>query len=198
LIAREINSHKRALIRLVDEHLTADGRALLDALLEKEELPEIEEPPKVQRYRLTLLKKFHHSTKPSKIKANIADLQLLRRLYSAIEPTLSALDLTDEDLRYYANSVIKAEIFQVSRRAVPDRYFHLIAFIAYQTFKLHDLLIDAFLQSVQSTLNTTRREHKELYYTSRIERRQALNAVITDLDHGVIATRFPAAHWDSL
>jgi len=187
LIAGEINAHKRALISLVDERLTMEGRALLDALLEKEELPETEEPPKVQRYRLTLLKKFHHSTKPSKIKANIADLQLLRGLYSAVEPTLLALGLTDEGLRYYATSVIKAELFQVSRRAAPDRHLHLIAFIAYQTFKLHDLLIDAFLQSVQSTLNTTAREHKELYYTSRVERRLALNAVITDLDHGVIA-----------
>lgn len=187
LIAREINTHKRALIQLVDEHLTAEGRAMLDDLLEKEDVPETEEPPKVQRYRLTLLKKFHHSTKPSKIKANIADLQLLRSLYSAIAPTLAALDLADEGLRYYANSVIKAEIFQVTRRAAPDRYLHLLAFIAYQTFKLHDLLIDTFLQSVQSALNTTGREHKELYYTSRVERRQALNEVITGLDQSIIA-----------
>lgn len=186
LIAREINAHKRALIRLVDEHLTMEGRAMFDALLEKEDVPETEEPPKVQRYRLTLLKKFHHSTKPAKIKANIMDLQLLRSLYKAIEPTLDALGLTDEGLRYYANSVIKAEIFQVSRRAAPDRYLHLLAFIAYQTFKLHDLLIDALLQSVQSALNTTGREHKELYYTGRVERRQTLNVIIADLDQSVI------------
>lgn len=136
---------------------------------------------------LSLLKKFHHSTKPAKIKANIADLQLLRSLYGAIEPTLLALGLTDEGLRYYANSVIKAEIFQVSRRAAPDRHLHLLAFIAYQTFKLHDLLIDACLQSVQSTLNTTAREHKELYYTSRVERRKTLNEIIIDPDQSVIA-----------
>jgi len=187
LIAREINAHKRALIQLVDEHLTAEGHAVLDALLEKEDVPETEDAPKVQRYRLTLLKKFYHSTKPAKIKANISDLRLLRSLHSAIDPTLAALGLADEGLRYYANSVIKAEIFQVSRRAAPDRYLHLLAFIAYQTFKLHDLLIDAFLQSVQSTLNTTGREHKEFYYTSRVERRQALSEVITGLDQSVIA-----------
>lgn len=187
LIAHEINSHKRVLIRLIREHLTTQGREMLGALLEKEGLPETEEPPKVQRYRLTLLKKFYHSTKPSKIKANITDLQLLRSLYSAIEPTLAALGLTDEGLRYYANSVIKAEIFQVSRRAAEDRYLHLLAFIAYQTFKLHDLLIDAFLQAVQSALNTTGREHKELYYTGRIERRQVISDLITGLDSSVIA-----------
>ncbi|MBA3768039.1 MAG: DUF4158 domain-containing protein, partial [Acidobacteria bacterium] len=187
LIAREINTHKRALIRLVDEHLTMAGRAMLDALLEKEDVPETEEPPKVQRYRLTLLKKFYHSTKPAKIKANISDLQLLRGLHREIEPMIVSLGLADEGIRYYATSVIKAEIFQVSRRAAQDRYLHLIAFIAYQTFKLHDLLIDVFLQSVQSTLNTTGREHKELYYTSRVERRQALSEVMTDLDQGVMA-----------
>jgi hypothetical protein len=156
-------------------------------LLEKAESPEVEEPPKVQRYRLTLLKKFYHSTKPAKIKANVADLQLLRSLYDTLEPTLAALGLTDEGLRYYAHSVIKAEIFQVSRRAATDRYLHLLAFVAYQTFKLHDLLIDGFLQSVQSALNTTGREHKELYYTSRLERRQMLNEMIADLDQSVIA-----------
>jgi TnpA family transposase len=187
LIAREINSHKRALVRIVDEHLTMAGRAMLDALLEKEAGLEIEEPLKVQHYRLTLLKKFYHSTKPAKIKAKISDLQLLRGLHREIEPMIVALGLADEGLRYYATSVIKAEIFQVSRRAAPDRYLHLIAFIAYQTFKLHDLLIDAFLQSVQSTLNTTGREHKELYYTGRVERRQTLNEVIADLDQGVVA-----------
>ncbi len=187
LIAREINTHKRALVRLVDDHLTKEGRAMLDALLEKEDAPETEDAPKVQRYRLTLLKKFYHSTKPAKIKANISDLQLLRGLHREIEPMIVALGLSDEGLRYYATSVIKAEIFQVSRRAAQDRYLHLIAFIAYQTFKLHDLLIDAFLQSVQSTLNTTGREHKELYYTGRVERRQTLSEVMTDLDQGVMA-----------
>jgi hypothetical protein len=89
---------------------------------------------KVQRHRLTLRKKSFQSTKPAKIKANIADLQLLQGLYLKLEPVISALGLTHEGLRYYANSVIKAEIFQVSRRAAEDRYLHLLAFIAHQTF----------------------------------------------------------------
>ena len=186
LIAHEINAYKQALIHLVDEHLSGEARTLLDALLEKAEGPETEEQPRVQRYRLTLLKKFHHSTKPAKIKANITDLQLLRSLYDILEPTLAVLSLTDEGLRYYAHSVIKAEIFQVSRRSATDRYLHLLAFVAYQMFKLNDLLIDAFLQSVQSTLNTTAREHKELYYTSRGERRQTLQEMIAGLDQSVI------------
>ncbi len=99
LIAREINTHKRALVCLLDQHLTMEERAMLDALLEKEDVPETEDAPKVQRYRLTLLKKFYHSTKPAKIKANIADLQLLRGLYREIEPMIAALALADVGLK---------------------------------------------------------------------------------------------------
>src|SRR5947209_578829 len=134
LIADETNRHKRDLVGIVDKHLTVEQREMLDALLEKEPDPEeAESPLQVQRHRLTLLKKSFQSTKPARIKANIADLQLLQGLYLKLEPVITALGLTHEGLRYYANSVIKAEIFQVSRRAAADRYLHLLAFIAHRS-----------------------------------------------------------------
>jgi hypothetical protein len=37
-------------------------------------------------------------------------------------------------LRYYAYSVVKAQVHQVSRRAKQDRYLHLIAFILEKAF----------------------------------------------------------------
>ncbi|MBV9308273.1 MAG: hypothetical protein JOZ45_19160, partial [Acidobacteriaceae bacterium] len=48
----------------------------------------------------------------------------------------------------------------VTRRTAQDRYLHLLAFIAHQTFKLQDTLVETLLQAVQNALNTTRREHK--------------------------------------
>ncbi len=36
--------------------------------------------------------------------------------------------------KYYAHSVIKSEIFQVTRRSSEDRYLHLIAFVTHQYF----------------------------------------------------------------
>jgi hypothetical protein len=35
--------------------------------------------------------------------------------------------LNPEGIQYYAHSVIKSEIFQVTRRDDPDRYLHVIA-----------------------------------------------------------------------
>ena len=76
-----------------------------------------------------------------------------------LKPVISQLNLSDEFIKYYAYSVIKSQIPQVSRRAADNRLLHLIAFVAYQTFKLNDTLIDTLLNAVcnglikQDTLN---------------------------------------------
>lgn len=193
LIGDEINCHKRGLIKVVNSHLTDAQRRMLDSLLEKEaEAADRVIPcgtvPQVQRYQLTLLKKFHHSTKPSRIKDNLADWQLLSGLYGEVESVIAALGLSHEGLSYYARAVIKAEIFQVTRRDASDRYLHLLAFIAHQTFRLQDILIDALLQCVQTTLNAAQREHKEQYYQERGKRNQTISELITGLDEHLLTT----------
>jgi Domain of unknown function (DUF4158) len=79
LITYESQQHRRALTATIEAHLSPMHRALLDALLDKQESlwqPE----PHVQRYKLTLLKRFSQSTKPAKIRANVEDLRILRPL----------------------------------------------------------------------------------------------------------------------
>ncbi len=192
LIGDEINLHQRRLIQIVSTHLTATQRQRLDSLLEKEAATNVDGTmPQVQRYRLTLLKKFHQSTKPGRIKANLADWQLLSTLYGEVESVITALGLSQESLSYYAHAVIKAEIFQVTRRATADRHLHLLAFIAYQTFRLQDVLIDTLLQCVQTTLNTTQQEHKEQSYQTRGQRQQALKGLLAGLDKHLL-TAFTA------
>jgi hypothetical protein len=144
LIVKESQHHRRELAATIDRYLSARHRELLDALLDKQESlwqPE----PQVQRYKLTLLKRFSQSTRPSKIRANIEDLRVLRPLYHEVEAVVDALDLTPEGLRYHANSVLKARIFQVSRRAEDDRHLHLVCFITHQFRRLHDMLIICLL-----------------------------------------------------
>ena len=66
-----------------------------------------------------------------------------------MRPLVRALDLTPDGLRYHAQAVIKSEVFQVSRRADPERHLHLLCFVAHQYFHLHDLLLDVLLLAVQ-------------------------------------------------
>jgi hypothetical protein len=91
-------------------------------------------------------------------------------------------------LRYYAYSVVKAQIHQVSRRAKEDRYLHLIAFIVYQTLKLQDMLIDVLLLSVQSAINATYSEHKETCYQEMESRNQSVTQLVDGLQNEFTST----------
>jgi len=180
----ETKCHKEELTATLEAHLSPAHRELLDTLLEKPEASE-EHASQLQRFTLTLLKRFSQSTRPSRIKANLEDLRTLRPLYRELEPVITALDLTPEGVRYYANSVLKGRIDQVSRRAEDDRHLHLVCFIAHQFLRLHDMLIDILLLAVQQVLNTCQREHKERYYTARLAQRSTLRTLVTEVDHGL-------------
>jgi TnpA family transposase len=90
--------------------------------------------------------------------------------------------------------VIKSRIPQVSRRAAKDRYLYLISFIVYQTFKLHDTLIDTLLFSVQSALNIADKEHKESYYQEREQREQKFFSLADRLGKSITGTIVEIKH----
>ena len=98
-----------------------------------------------------------------------------------MKAVVEALDLTPEGVRYYANAVLKSRIFQVARRTDDDRHLHLVCFITHQFLRLHDVLIDVLLLSVQSTLPACERAHKERHYTGRTEQRHVLHTLVDDV-----------------
>jgi len=188
LILAAINTWKQVLAARVEEALPATMQAMLDALLVQSPVrPGEAAPSKTAAYRLTLLKKLSQSTKPSKVKESVADLHLVQELYRDLQPVLEALDLPPEGIRYYAQSVLKSEIFQVTRRADADRYLHLIAFIVHQYYRLQDTLVDILLHAVQTYVNTVRRIHKDLCYERRARRTQDIKALVSYLDGPLVS-----------
>jgi TnpA family transposase len=175
LVAMALTRFQRELAGIVGSHLTDEQQAKLDALLDKAPT-DLDDG---HRYRLTLLKKPYLSTRPSKIRANLEDLKRLSALYLDLQPVVTALALNQETVRYYAYSVIKSRIAQVSRRDGADRHLHLIAFVIHQTFRLNDILADTLLSAVQSAVNAAEKAHKESYYQER-ERRAESFAALAD------------------
>lgn len=191
LIIAALNRHQHTLSEIINDCLTENQRTNLDNLLEKEPSNSTEEG---WRYRLTLLKKPNQSTRPAKIRANLADLDTVQTLYLDLMPVVQRLDLSYESIRYYAYSVIKAQIPQVSRRADEDRFLHLIAFIVYQTFKLNDLLIDTLLSAVQTAVNTAEKEQKEVYFREREQRNQSFATLVEQFRQNVQKTLSAIRH----
>jgi hypothetical protein len=188
LILRTINGHNRTLIAIVERMLSEETRALLDALLIRETVNQAIAPAKTSAYRLTLMKKLSQSTKPSKVKERADDLALVERLYRSLKPVLDELALSLHSIQYYAHSVIKAEIFQLTRREEKDCYLHLIAFIAHQYYRLQDNLVDVLLSSLQSFQNGALREHKEQCYAHRELRNVSLKELVVCLDMRLVET----------
>jgi TnpA family transposase len=187
LILAAVNTRKAELCAIIERALTARTREALDELLVQGSAGEDEPvPAKTAAYKLTLLKKLSQSTKPSKIRETITDLLVVQGLYRDFLPILCALDLNHEGIRYYAHSVIKSEIFQVTRRISEDRYLHLIAFITHQYFRLQDNLFDVLLNVLQTYLNTAQREHKEVCYRRREHWNEAVRKLIGYLDHSFL------------
>jgi len=107
----------------------------------------------------------------------VADLQLVEARYRLLKPVLDHLTLGQDGIQYYAYGVIKAQIFQLTRRTERERYLHLIAFIAHQYYRLHDNLVDVLLTSLQSFHNSALREHKDQCYVRREQRNESILSV---------------------
>ena len=187
LILTAINQHNRRLTATIETLLTQETRALLDTLLLQEATEEGSPPGKTVAYKLTLMKKLSQSTKPSKVKERVADLQLVHERFRLLTP-VEHLNLGSDGIQPYAYGVIKAEIFQLTRRGAHERYLHLTAFIAHQYYRLHDNLVDVLLSSLRSFQNSAQCEHKDQCYVRREQRNDSLKTLVGFLDHGVLET----------
>ena len=179
MVRAALKQRRQELNTLVDEHLLPDTRQLLDSLFEMDQGE--------NRYRLTLLKKLSQSTRPTKIKESVADFRTLSELYRQFADILPFLELGTEGIRYYAGSVAKSQIFQITRRTDSDRYVHAIAFITHQLYRLQDNLIDVWLNVVRSFQNTVSREHKEQIFTQRKEANEKTLNLLDRLDTDVLS-----------
>ncbi|MBF0381801.1 MAG: Tn3 family transposase [Magnetococcales bacterium] len=177
LVRSGLHARKAELMVLMDKHLSDKTRQLLDMLFTT--------PDNQNQYRLTLLKKLSHSTKPSRVRECVTDFGTLSELYNQLEGILAVLDLGHAGIRYYAGSVLKAEIFQIQRRETADRYIHATAFVAHQFYRIQDNLIDILLSVVASFQTAALREHKERSYEKRKEQNKRLKSLISDLDKSV-------------
>jgi TnpA family transposase len=188
LILGAIGRRSQELASIIEHALTQDVRALLDSLLTQEPIEGKDTPGKTSAYKLTLMKRLSQSTKPSKVKERVADLDLVRDLYHQLRPALQALALKPRGILYYAYSVLRSEIFQLIRRNDPDRYLHLLAFTAHQYYRLQDNLVDALLASLRSFHNNAIREHKEQCYARREQHNESLKALLDGLERGLVGT----------
>lgn len=151
----------------IKEKITNKEKQLLDSLLE------VDKP-----YCPGLLNSFkiiNQSTKPKAISASLNIFGQIKEIFIALQPIITALNLTASSCSYYAIWVQKAKLSQIKQ--FPDRnktYLHLIAFIQHQYYLRQDTFVDILLRCVQSSKNTTLKNLNKAEQLSRTERKAAI------------------------
>lgn len=128
-ILRAIKTQSQTLAGTIEWTLDPATRSVLDDLLTQEPRAGVTVPSKTSAYTLTLMKTLLQSTKPLKVNERVADFSLVRDLYHQLSRVLHTLALKPCGILYYAHTVIRSEIFQITRRDDPDRYLHLVAWL---------------------------------------------------------------------
>ncbi len=187
IISDALKIFEASLIKKIDEHLNRKDKGFFDQLFEFDDkyYDSQNEMSKIKRYKLTLLKKINQSTKPSKIKENIKDLQMLKALFDKLRPFINKLKLSSEVIRYYSQILIKSQIFQIKRRD-KNKYLLIICFIINQYYSLNDILIEKLIQTTQSNTNSCLKIHKENFYKDRYNKQElfkdSINSTHTSSD----------------
>ncbi len=177
LITKYYLEAETKLLNIVDEHLTANARSLIDKLYTKSKYD-----VQSESYRITLLKKFSHKLKVGYIKQNIESFDILHEIFETIQPVLFHLNLSVETIKHYATAVNKSQIFQLARKQDVERYLMSICFITHQYFTLQDTFVEILLSSVRTAYNVAERDAKSKLYDTRNLQSSNIENMLNDSD----------------
>ncbi len=180
-ISISINQYEKKLLQIVGDNITRDQKILLDELIGIFEEEKAQEEQNNQRNQniLTRLKRINQSLRPGKINKSVDNFDMLRQLFHMLENLINALDLSNEVIKYYAESVIRHDTNKLRIKAESKRYLQMTCFIIHQYYKHNDALIDIMLKSVQNNHNTCMKEYKERSFDERQARDTRTKELIT-------------------
>ncbi|MCU0440623.1 MAG: Tn3 family transposase [Raineya sp.] len=171
ILTQAIRKRDTELMKIIKQNLTPQIEDIFEKMLS------IKQDSQEKRYLLTQLRNNKELMKPQAIKSNIKDYRILKKYYEQTKTLLPLLDISDEMIRYYAQFVLRSQVFQLTRRE--NKYLMLLCFIVYQYRFLGDLLLHTFLRATQQFENTTQRACKEAIYERYLDNQNSLQELFT-------------------
>lgn len=171
LIRGAVRLYEDQIDTILNEQLTDLQVALLDDLLQK--LPNDASGRSI--HQLARLKGAQELMRLSVIRQNGRVLVDLKECYAGLLPLIQVLDLSVEFIEYYAEYVLRADVFHVKRRS--RKYLILLCFVQYQYFHVSDILLQTFLQATELALLQADNERDALI----LKKQQQEGATIQDV-----------------
>ena len=164
VIGRAITSEQNRLEKAVRTGIPEDQRIKLDNLLTAEE----------SLYQLTLLKHEPKDFSYQEAQKEVDKRVLLTDLYQLATRFLPGLQISNENIKYYALLVSYYTIFNLKRMSREIVHVYLLCFISYRYQMVNDNLVNTFLYHVNKFIEEAKKAAKEQMAKERLEANQHL------------------------
>jgi TnpA family transposase len=165
IVGSALAHEQRRLAGIMDEQIDASAKAALNRLLEDTR----------GLHEITLLKRDPRDFSHREIRREAERGEEMRALYDLSQRLLPQLNISKENIKYYASLVDYYSVHRLRQLSGSMVYVYLLCFIQHRYQKLHDNLIQSLLHHVRKHGDDAREAAKEMVYALRV----ATNADIT-------------------
>jgi TnpA family transposase len=158
IVGKALAYEQRRLAGIANDHVDQFTRKSLKRLLEDTQ----------GLYEITLLKRDPRDFSNDEIRREVERGEQTRGLYQMSQKVLPQLQISNENIRYYASLVDYYSVHQLRQLNESIVYVYLLCFIQYRYQKLHDNLIQSLLHHVRRHGDGAKAAAKELVYNVRV------------------------------
>jgi Domain of unknown function (DUF4158) len=157
MVGRALAQEQRRLASIVDDHIDPVAQFALNRLLEDAQ----------GLHEITLLKRDPRDFSNHEIRREVQRGQQMRELYELSQKLLPHLQISNENITYYATLVDYYSVYKLRQLSESTVYVYLLCFIQHRYRKLHDNLIQSLLHHVRKHGDDASAAAKELVYNFR-------------------------------
>lgn len=159
IISKILIEEKQRLCTIAAKHISIDTEKALQDLITRED----------KSYLLTSVKKEPKSFQYKQIKREINKKILLKPLYDFAKDFLPLLNISNENIKYYASLVDYYSVFKLKRFGTDIFRIYIICFIYNRYQRINDNLVVSFIYLVKKYAETAKLAAKEQIYQLKVE-----------------------------
>ena len=159
IVGGALAHEQRRLAAIVKDYVDPAARAALDGLLERPQ----------GLHEITLLKRDPRDFSNQEIRREAERRDEMRTLYELSQRLLPCLNISKENIRYYASLVDYYTVHRLRQLNEPMIHVYLLCFIQHRYQRLHDNLIQSLLHHVRRYDDGAREAAREMACDFRLE-----------------------------
>ena len=164
IVGEALAYEQRRLANIVRSNVDRSARKALNSLLEDTQ----------GLYEITLLKRDPRDFRNHEIRSEVERGEKMQDLYRLSQKLLPYLNISKENVKYYASLVDYYSVYKLRRMGTTIVYVYLLCFIQHRYQKLHDNLIQSFFHHIRKHGNDAKAAAKELVYNFKVETNEDL------------------------